>query len=163
MQIRKIQAEDNQAVGNLVQTVLMEMGAPKVGTAYSDPFLFHLYEEYSKPNSVYYVIADGGKIVGGCGIGAIETGSLETCELQKMYFLPEVRGLGLGKKLINICLKEAITFGYKNCYLETMTYMTAAQKLYKSVGFEYLDGPLGNTGHSSCPVWMLRPLTMEPA
>ncbi len=158
MQIRKIQIEDNLAVGNLVQTVLMEMGAPKVGTAYSDPFLFQLFEEYSKPNSIYFVIENEGKIVGGSGIGPIEIGSLETCELQKMYFLPETRGLGLGKKLINICLDEAKKFGYKNCYLETMTYMTSAQKLYKSVGFENLDVPLGNTGHSSCPVWMLKKL-----
>jgi len=159
MYIREIQAADNLAVGNLVQNVLMEMGAPKIGTAYSDPFLFNLFEEYSKPNTVYFVIEKNGKIFGSGGIGSIEVGSLEVCELQKMYFLPEVRGLGLGKKMIDICLDEAKKFGYKNCYLETMTYMTAAQKLYKSVGFQYLDAPLGNTGHSSCPVWMLCSLT----
>lgn len=158
MEIRKIQEKDNGAVGNLVQTVLMEMGAPKIGTAYSDPFLFHLFEEYSKPNSIYFVVENNGKIVGGCGIGPVEVGSLAICELQKMYFLPETRGLGLGKKLINICLEQAVTFGYKSCYIETMTYMIAAQKLYKSVGFENLDAPLGNTGHSSCPVWMLKKL-----
>jgi putative acetyltransferase len=36
--------------------------------------------------------------------------------------------------------------------------MEAAQKLYNKVGFEYLDKPLGNTGHTSCPVWMLKKL-----
>ena len=30
------------------------------------------------------------------------------------------------------------------------------QKLYKKAGFQYLDAPMGNTGHYSCPVWMLK-------
>jgi len=40
MIIRKIEKTDNQQIGNLIQMVLMEMGAPKVGTAYADPNLF---------------------------------------------------------------------------------------------------------------------------
>ncbi len=47
---------------------------------------------------------------------------------------------------------------YKNCYLETMPYMEAAQKLYKKNGFTNLEGPIGNTGHYSCNVWMLKKL-----
>ena len=155
MIIRKIQVDDNVAVANLVQTVLMEMGAPKIGTAYSDPFLFDLFSVYNQPNAVYFVIEDNGKIVGGAGIGPLEN---DVCELQKMYFLPEVRGKGMGIKLMEICLGEAISFGYKNCYIETMPYMIDAQKLYKKVGFEYIDAPMGNTGHTSCPVWMLKKL-----
>ena len=36
--------------------------------------------------------------------------------------------------------------------------MTAAQKLYKRIGFENIDGPMGNTGHNSCQVWMIKKL-----
>jgi putative acetyltransferase len=36
--------------------------------------------------------------------------------------------------------------------------MLAAQKLYQKAGFEYLCEPLGATGHTSCPVWMLKEL-----
>jgi putative acetyltransferase len=36
--------------------------------------------------------------------------------------------------------------------------MLAAQKLYQKVGFTYLDSPIGCTGHTSCPVWMLKQL-----
>ena len=155
MIIRKITKADNQAVGNLVQVVLMEMGAPKVGTAYADPFLFDLFSVYDEPKSVYYVIENQNRIVGGAGIGPLEN---DVCELQKMYFLPETRGLGLGTKLMQICLDDAKSFGYQSCYLETMHYMTDAQKLYRKVGFENIDAPLGNTGHTSCPVWMLKKL-----
>jgi putative acetyltransferase len=36
--------------------------------------------------------------------------------------------------------------------------MTTAQKLYKRIGFEKIDGPMGNTGHNSCEVWMTKKL-----
>ncbi len=75
-----------------------------------------------------------------------------------MYFLPETRGKGLGKKMIALCLLKAADFKFQKCYLETMTYMEAAQNLYKKNGFEYIDGPMGDTGHYSCPVHMLKEL-----
>ncbi len=155
MIIREIEQKDNLAIGELVQKVLMEMGAPKIGTAYSDPYLFSLSDVYNQPKTIYYVIDIEGKIVGGAGIGTLEN---DICELQKMYFLPECRGLGLGTKLMELCLSKAKEFGYSKCYLETMHYMEAAQKLYKKVGFENIDAPIGNTGHTSCPVWMIKTL-----
>jgi putative acetyltransferase len=158
MTIRKIENKDNEALGTIVQTVLMEMGAPKVGTAYADPYLFSLFETYNKPNAVYFVVENEGRVIGGAGIGQLENAAANICELQKMYFLPEARGLGLGTKLMNLCLQVAKDFGYKQCYLETMTYMDDAQKLYKKVGFKLLDAPMGCTGHTSCPVWMLKDL-----
>ena len=81
------------------------------------------------------------------------------CELQKMYFLPEARGLGIGSQMMEICLQAAKDFGFKKCYLETMPFMHDAQKLYKKVGFDYICSPMGNTGHVSCPVWMLKELS----
>jgi putative acetyltransferase len=39
-----------------------------------------------------------------------------------------------------------------------MHNMLDAQTLYKKVGFEYIQHPMGNTGHSSCPVWMTKSL-----
>lgn len=158
MIIREIQRKDNFQMGTIVQQVLMEMGAPKIGTAYSDPNLFALFETYNLPKSIYYVIEKDNKIIGGAGIAILDNDEKNTCELQKMYFLQECRGLGFGTQIMNLCLKKAVAFGYKQCYLETMPYMVDAQKLYRNVGFEYINAPLGNTGHTSCPVWMLKNL-----
>ncbi len=158
MLIRKMEKKDNQALGNIVQTVLTEMGAPKVGTAYADPYLFSLFETYDKPKAIYFIVEKDGKVIGGAGIDKLENCNENICELQKMYFLPEARGLGFASKLMQLCLLAAKDFGYEKCYLETMPYMEDAQKLYKKVGFTYLDKPLGNTGHTSCPVWMIRKL-----
>ncbi len=158
MTIRKIEKKDNQALGAIVQTVLTELGAPKVGTAYADPYLFSLYETYDKPKAIYFVIEKQGKVIGGAGVDQLENCNENICELQKMYFLPEARSLGLGSKMMALCLQAAKDFGYEKCYLETMPNMEDAQKLYKKVGFTYLDKPMGDTGHSSCPVWMIKEL-----
>ena len=156
--IREIQKKDNPTIAAIVRDVLMEMGAPKVGTAYADPYLDSLFEVYTVPKSIYFVIEKDGKIIGGAGVMQLDNSDENICELQKMYLLPEGRGLGLGKFLIDNCIEKAKEFGFESCYIETMTYMEDAQKLYKKVGFYNLDKQLGNTGHSSCQVWMLKKL-----
>jgi putative acetyltransferase len=158
MIIREIQKEDNEQVAAVIRQVLIELNVPKVGTAYADPQLDSMFEAYENVKSVYYVIENKRKIMGGAGIMQLENSDSTICELQKMYFLPEARGLGLGTQLMEKCLWSATTFGFEKCYLETMPYMIAAQTLYKKVGFEYICAPMGNTGHTSCPVWMLKDL-----
>ncbi len=161
MIIREIQKKDNLAIAAIVQSVLMEMGAPKIGTAYSDPFLFELSEVYSQPKTIYFVLENEGKIVGGAGIGTLDNDDTSICEFQKMYFLPEARGKGFAAKMLDLSIAKAREFGYSKCYIETMPYMNAAQKLYRKFGFKNLDAPIGNTGHTSCPVWMLLDLNNE--
>lgn len=156
--IRKIEKKDNQAVAQLIRDVFDELNIPKVGTAYADPYLDLMFEEYQKHKSVYFVVENNCKIIGGAGVAQLENEAETICELQKMYFLPETRGLGIGSKMMDLCLQSAKDFGYKNCYLETMPFMHDAQKLYKKVGFEYIVAPMGSTCHTSCPVWMLKEL-----
>lgn len=155
--IRKIEKKDNRDIAKILREILVEHEVPKVGTAYADPQLDCMFEAYDVPNSVYFVVENNGKILGGAGIGPLPN-EPETCELQKMYFLPEARGLGIGAQMMQQCLDAARHFGYKKCYLETMPNMEAAQKLYKKSGFEYLCKAMGNTGHTSCPVWMIKSL-----
>ncbi len=154
--IRKIEKKDNPAVAQLIRAVFDELNIPKVGTAYEDPYLDLMFEEYNKPKSVYYVVEKDGRIIGAAGIAQLENEAETICELQKMYFLPETRGLGIGTQMMDICLATAKTFGFEKCYLETMPFMHAAQKLYKKSGFEYICSPMGSTGHTSCPIWMIK-------
>lgn len=154
--IREIQKEDNAEVARVVRDILIEMGVPKVGTAYADTALDRMYETYDVPKAAYFVVEDQGRIIGCAGIAQLENYEGNVCELQKMYLLGEARGRGLGAKLMEVCLDRAKDFGFESCYLETMPYMKAAQKLYQKAGFEYIDASMGDTGHYSCPVWMLK-------
>lgn len=156
--IRPILKKDNPHIAKVIRKVLIDFGVPKVGTAYADVTLDSLYEVYQKPCAIYYVIELNGKILGGGGVSQLDNCEENICELQKMYFLEEARGLGLGSQMITMCLQKAKEFMFEKCYLETMTYMEAAQKLYLKNGFSYIDGPMGNTGHYSCPVHMIKDL-----
>ncbi len=153
--IRPITVRDNPKVAAIIRSVLEDFKVPKVGTAYADASLDCMFETYQKEGAVYFVLEEGEKLIGGGGIAHLDNYEGNVCELQKMYFLPEARGRGLGTEMIDICLKSARSFGYEKCYLETMSYMEAAQKLYKKYGFTYIDGPMGDTGHYSCGVHML--------
>ena len=156
--IRKIKKEDNEAVAKLIRAVFDELNIPKVGTAYEDAYLDFMFEEYSKAKSAYFVVEYNGKVVGSAGVAPLENEANSICELQKMYFLPETRGLGIGGAMMSRCLQTAKEFGFEQCYLETMPFMLDAQKLYKKVGFKNISAPMGSTGHTSCPVWMLKDL-----
>lgn len=156
--IREIQPEDNSKIAATIRKVLIEFGVPKVGTAYADKILDTLFETYNTNNAIYYVIEKNGEIYGGAGIKQLDNYSGNVCELQKMYFLPEARGIGLGSKMINTCLIKAKEFGFEHCYLETLPYMQDARKLYAKAGFKNLDAPMGDTGHYSCNLWMLKDL-----
>jgi len=153
--IRSIQKADNEQVAAMIRKILVDIGVPKVGTAYADTSLDMMYENYDRPKATYFVVISEEKIIGAAGVAKLDNYDGNVCELQKMYFLEEARGKGLGNEMMKLCLNQARSFGYDQCYLETMPYMKAAQKLYQRTGFKYIDGPMGDTGHFSCPVHML--------
>lgn len=156
--IRPIEKKDNANVAKMIRYVLLEQGAPKVGTAYEDKALDQLYETYQEERSRYYVIEEEGEIVGSAGIAPLANAQPEVCEFQKMYFHPEARGRGLGSQMINTCLEFAKQQGFRQCYIETLPGMKAAQKLYVKTGFEYLPERVGDTGHYSCTVFLMKTL-----
>ena len=156
--IREITLSDNKQVAKLIRKVLVDIGVPKVGTAYADKTLDAMFEAYDKPKATYFVVEENDVIIGCAGVAPLDNYKGNVCELQKMYFLEEARGRGIGTRIIQVCLDTAKTYGFEKCYLETMPYMKAAQELYKKNGFEYIKERMGDTGHYSCPVWMLKNL-----
>ena len=156
--IRPIQPGDNPELAKIIRTALSEFGANKPGTVYFDDSTDHLFELFQTPGSVYFVAVQGDELLGGAGL--FPTPGLEPgwCELVKMYLRKEARGLGLGRKLIAHCLEEARHKGYHTVYLETMPELRKAVSVYEKFGFEYLNGPIGNSGHFGCDVWMKKTL-----
>lgn len=156
--IRTILPADNPFLSKIVKDTLTEFGANHPGTVYYDATTDALYELFQKEGAVYFVAELEGKIVGGGGIYPTDGLPEATCELVKMYLLPQARGTGLGRKLIEKSLAFAKEAGYKQVYLETMPELKQALKVYAKFGFDYLKGPMGNSGHTGCSLWMLRSL-----
>jgi len=148
--IRKIKKKDNPQVATLIREVMTEFGAVGEGYSINDPEVDDMFGNYRDELHRFYVIEFDGKVVGCSGIAPLKGGGRLTCELRKMFFRPVTRGRGLGKRLLITLLDDAKKFGYKKCYLETLTRMESAIALYEQHGFERLDSQCGATGHSSC-------------
>ena len=155
--LRKAVVEDAPEIARLIRDVMPEFGANGPGFAINDPEVDFIPRQYAEPRHIYYVLERAGQILGGGAIGPL-SGTVEPdiCEIRKMYFRPELRGLGQGERLLKLLLEDARTLGYKTAYLETLKSMTRARKLYQRLGFVPLPSPLGNTGHGGCDQWYAR-------
>ncbi len=169
--IRNILPQDNAATAKVIQTVMPEFNCVGEGFSINDPEVADMASAYAVPGAAFFVLADasagadagavegsGASIVGCGGFAPLAGGDGSTCELRKMYLLREARGLGGGRMIMQACLDGARKAGYTHMYLETVTAMTDAAAVYLKYGFEYLDLPLGDTGHSGCDRFMLRAL-----
>ena len=153
--IRSIGADDDMAMAAIIRTVMPEFGAVGSGFAISDPEVDWMSRAYAEPRHAYFVLERDGAVLGGAGIAPLVGGDAGTCELRKMYFLPQARGSGAGAAMMSRCLEAARDAGFRQCYLETLTGMDAAQRLYERSGFRRIDGPMGSTGHGGCNTFYL--------
>ena len=158
LQIEPITQADDAQVAAIIRAVMPEFGASGCGFAINDPEVDWMSRAYAGPRSAYFVLRRDGRVLGGGGVAPLEGGDSDTCELRKMYFLPEARGLGAGAAMMERCLEAARAFGFRRCYLETLTGMDAALRLYERSGFRRIDGPMGATGHGGCNTFYLRDL-----
>ncbi|WP_216936503.1 MULTISPECIES: GNAT family N-acetyltransferase [unclassified Acinetobacter] len=158
--IRRIQPKDNAQIATIIRHVSQECGlAAESGFAVGDSILDNLYEVYRQTNSAYWVIVDEqDQAYGGGGIAPLK-GDQSIFEIQKMYFLPEIRQQGFAKKILELSFEFAQEHQVKFVYLETTKALWQAVKLYEKLGFQHLHQPKGNTGHSdACEIWMLKTL-----
>lgn len=158
-QLRPMRPEDNPTMARIIREVMTEFQTVGPGYSINDPEVDHMYEAYrDAATSCYFVLEMEGQVVGGGGIGPLAKGDGTVCELRKMYFLPEARGQGWGRKMVEKCLSAARDLGYRSCYLETVERMQTANLLYKKMGFEALCARMGDTGHGGCDTYFAKEL-----
>jgi putative acetyltransferase len=159
LEIRPIQAADNQQVAQVIRSVMTEFGAVGEGYSIMDPEVDDMHGAYAPGGrAAFFVVAKkgGGEVLGCGGIGPLVGGAADVCELKKMYFRPALRGLGLGRLMVETCLRSARALGYRQCYLETVERMVQANHLYQRMGFVKICGPMGATGHGGCDSWYVK-------
>lgn len=161
MIIRSIKPEDNPSVAAIIRIVMTEFGASGKGFAIHDKEVNDMFAAYTMPRCAYFVCEINGQVIGGGGVAPLEGGDEATCELKKMYFLPQGRGQGLGQQVLDKCLATAREIGFEYCYLETFHTMKQAMKLYQKNGFEKIPGPCGRTGHFACDTFYIKKLSVS--
>lgn len=158
--LRPIRPTDDAAVAATIRSVMTEHGCCGQGFAIHDAEVACMSANYADATARYYVVEHGGEVLGGAGFARLAgtTAEQATCELRKMYFRPAARGRGLGSALLTLLLGEMRQAGYRRCYLETTSWMQAAQQLYRHHGFVEQAGAEGNTGHGGCDRFFARAL-----
>ena len=151
MTLRPIRPSDDSAIRDVIIEVLTEYGCIGEGYACNDPETQAMSTAYDGTTGQYWVVgASDGTLMGGGGFSGLKGTQAEDAiaELQKVYFCPQLRSLGLGKQVLTLAIEGARSAGYRTLYAETVPHMTLAIGLYERLGFELLNAPLGNTGHA---------------
>jgi putative acetyltransferase len=153
---RHLRKEDNKEIADLIRSVFREFDIARPGTVYFDPTTDDLFSLFQKPDSVYWIAEEEGNIIGGCGIFSTP-GLPEGCaELVKLYLIASKRGKGIGRGLLEKSIESAKQLGYRQLYLESLPELGKAIGLYEKAGFRFINGPMGNSGHFGCNIWMLK-------
>ncbi|ALB70557.1 bifunctional helix-turn-helix transcriptional regulator/GNAT family N-acetyltransferase [Cronobacter muytjensii] len=155
---RRLEPADNCAIAEIIRNSFRENKIDHLeGVSLHDPELERLSEAYKHPGCGYWVVEANGQIVGGAGLSPLR-GEEGICEMQKLFFRSDAQGMGLGRRMIAFIISQASAMGYHSCYLETLEELRRAVRLYESFGFKHIPERLGDTGHSSCGIYMLKTL-----
>ena len=152
---REVKKEDNVLLARMIRQVFKEHDAPQTGTVFSDPTTDDLFGLFHKSRSVLWVAELHGLALGCCGIYPTEGLENSCAELVKYYLAESERGKGTGRQLMELCIASARKLGYKKLYIESMPHFSKAVRIYEKLGFRKLSFPLGNSGHTTCTIWML--------
>jgi len=105
--------------------------------------LGNLQRIYGPPGGCF-LLAQHKSELAGCA--AIRSKEPPVCEMKRLYVRPSHRGVGIGRRLAERAIENAWKIGYSRIFLDTLSGMTEAQGLYRSLGFRetesYYDNPL---------------------
>jgi putative acetyltransferase len=155
--LRRVRPEDDADLARIIRSGMAEFGICGAGLD-GDAEVASISSAYAPPRAAYFVVESSGRVLGGGGIGPIADQPEEICELRKMYLVPEARGLGAGRRLLETCLDFARQVGYRTCYLATLERMTRARRLYAGFGFDRADRELPGSAYLGCDTWYERKL-----
>ena len=130
--IRPARNADGAACREIVFGILRQYGLEPEPDG-QDADLDDREAHYDGRDSLFLVVVDdAGRIV---GTGGLKRYDAEQAEVKKMYLLPEARGLGLGRRLLDTLVGFARAVGYRRIVLESNSNLTEALQLYQRYGF----------------------------
>jgi peptidyl-dipeptidase Dcp len=100
--------------------------------AYVAQGLAEFYKQYDAQRDGVWICEHEGRVV---GFLALMHRNNEAAQLRYFLLLPEYRGFGLGRKLMELYMARLKQVGYRSTYLWTTREQATAIALYKRYGF----------------------------
>ena len=97
--------------------------------------LYEFYKNYDPEKNRVWVCEHDGQMIGFLLLMARG----EAAQLRYFLIRPEYRGLGLGKKLMELYMEFFHQCGYKSSYLWTTHELDTAASLYQKHGFKLME------------------------
>jgi len=98
--------------------------------------LHEFYKNYNPEKERVWICEHNNKIIGSL---LLMDRSKNTAQLRYYIIEPEYRGIGLGKKLIDLFMQFLKEKNYKSCYLWTTNELETAASLYIKYGFKLTE------------------------
>ncbi|MCC5636109.1 GNAT family N-acetyltransferase [Nostoc sp. CHAB 5844] len=132
--IRNWEKGDRTRAAAVISYVLSEYGLGWEPNG-ADRDVLQVEECYLATGGEFWVIEHQSQIVGTGAYYPISRGE-KAVEIRKMYLLPSVRGMGLGKYLLQQLEAAIATRGFQQIWIETASILVEAVKLYESNGYQ---------------------------
>ena len=136
--IRNWQKNDRNFAAEMIRSVLAEYGLGWEPEG-ADRDVLQVEDCYLSVGGEFWVIEYQGKLVGTGAYYPVQRGE-KTVEIRKMYFIPEIRGKGLGKYLLQQLEIAIANRGFEQIWIETASVLAEAVKLYESNGYQPATG-----------------------
>jgi GNAT superfamily N-acetyltransferase len=98
--------------------------------------------EMVPPGGAFVIVREDGRAVAGGGIRRL---SDRVCEVKRMFVVPDARGRGHGRRVLDALERAAADLGYRRARLDTAQSMTTAMALYRSAGYRSIPDYNGNS------------------
>ncbi|MEA5572357.1 GNAT family N-acetyltransferase [Calothrix sp. UHCC 0171] len=131
--IRSWEPKDRQNAAEVIRSVLAEYGLGWEADG-ADRDVLQVEEFYLDTSGEFWVIEYQNQIVGTGAYYPIERGQ-KAVEIRKMYFLPQIRGLGLGKYLLQLLEETIASRGFEQIWIETASILQEAVQMYEKNGY----------------------------
>ena len=132
-----------ESVKDLFKAYLEELNEDLCFQSFDSEIDNPLYK-YSAPTGALFIAYYNATPVGCIALQPLL--EAHTCEMKRLYVVPEYRNLKIGDALVKSLLQEAQLLGYTTMKLDTLERLQAAIQLYQKFGFEtvtaYYDNPL---------------------
>jgi putative acetyltransferase len=136
--IRAWEERDRIPSAEIIRTVLAEYGLSWEPTG-ADRDVLEVEDFYLATGGEFWVIEKQGQQVGTAAYYPIERGE-NAVEIRKMYLLPDARGKGLGKYILQQMEQAIAARGFQQIWIQTASVLKTAVKLYERSGYQPTEG-----------------------